>query len=107
MSSSTEHPNSAWVVEQTKEFLDQTTNREQKPSIVMHDRDTKFTKEFTAALKAKDVRTNVLPITSPNLNGRVERFVQSIKYECLFKFILFGKRHLDSVVMGVQPNSWG
>ena len=98
VSSSTEHPNSAWVVEQTKGFLDQTTNREQKPSIVMHDRDTKFTKEFTAALKAIDVRTNVLPITSPNLNGRVERLIQTIKYECLFRFILFGKRHLDHVV---------
>ena len=64
----------------------------------MHDRDTKFTKDFTATLKANDVRTNVLPIASPNLNGRVERFVQTIKYECLFRFILFGKRHLDHVV---------
>ncbi len=98
VSSSTEHPNSAWVVEQTKEFLDQTMNREQKPSIVMHDRDTKFTKEFTATLKAKSVRTNALPVASPNLNGRCERFIQTIKYECLFKFILFGKRHLDHVV---------
>ncbi len=98
VSSSTEHPNSAWVVDQTKEFLDQTMTREQKPSIVMHDRDTKFTKEFTATLKAKNVRTNVLPVASPNLNGRVERFIQTIKYECLFKFILFGKRHLDHVV---------
>ena len=35
---------------------------------------------------------------SPNLNGRVERFIQTIKYECLFKFILFGQRHLDHVV---------
>ena len=31
-------------------------------------------------------------------NGRVERVIQTIKYECLFKFILFGKRHLDHVV---------
>ena len=98
VSSSTKHPNSAWVVEQTKEFLDQTIHREHKPSIVMHDRDTKFTKDFTATLKAKGVRTNVLPIASPNLNGRCERFIQTIKYECLFKFILFGKRHLDHVV---------
>ena len=98
VSPSTEHPNSAWVVEQTKEFLDQTANREKKLSIVMHDRDTKFTKDFTATLKAKGVRTNVLPVASPNLNGRVERFVQSIKYECLFRFILFGRRHLDYVV---------
>ncbi len=95
---STEHPNSAWVVEQTKEFLDQTIGRDKKPSIVIHDRDTKFTKEFTATLKAKGVRTNVLPVASPNLNGRVERVIQTLKYECLFKFILFGKRHLDHVV---------
>jgi len=47
---STEHPNSAWVVEQTKSFLNQTLDREQKPSIVMHDRDPKFTKEFTKAI---------------------------------------------------------
>ena len=99
VSSSTEHPNSAWVVERTKEFLDQATTREKKPSIVMHDRDTKFTKEFTATLKAKGVRTNALPVASPNLNGRCERFIQTIKYECLFKFILFGKRHLDHVVI--------
>ena len=97
-STSTEHPNSAWVVEQTKEFLDQTTGRDVKPSIVLHDRDTKFTKDFTATLKDKGVRTNVLPVAAPNLNGRVERFIQTIKYECLFKFILFGKRHLDHVV---------
>lgn len=95
---STEHPNSAWVVEQTKEFLDQTMDREKKPSIVMHDRDTKFTKEFTKALEEQGVRTNKLPITSPNLNGRVERFGLTLKYECLFKFIIFGKRHLDYLV---------
>jgi putative transposase len=72
--------------------------REKKPSIVMHDRDTKFTKEFTKALEEQGVRTNKLPITSPNLNGRVERFGLTLKYECLFRFIIFGKRHLDYLV---------
>ena len=98
VSESTEHPNSAWVVEQTHEFLDQTLDREKAPSIVMHDRDTKFTKEFTQTLEGWGVRTNKLPITSPNLNGRCERFILTIKYECLHKFILFGKQHLDYVV---------
>ena len=37
-------------------------------------------------------------VASPNLNGRVERFVQSIEYDRLFRFILFGKRQLDYVV---------
>jgi len=98
VSESTEHPNSAWVVERTKEFLDQTMQRDKKPSIVMHDRDTKFTKEFTAAIKAKGVRTNKLPITAPNLNGRCERFILTIKSECLQKFILFGQAHVNYIV---------
>ncbi|WP_146512760.1 DDE-type integrase/transposase/recombinase, partial [Thalassoglobus neptunius] len=94
-STSTEHPNSAWVTEQTTLFLDQTENREHKPEILIHDRDTKFSKEFTEKLKSRSVRTNVLPKASPNLNGRCERVIQTIKFECLSKFVLFGKQHLD------------
>ncbi len=95
VSSSTEHPDSAWVVKQTEAFLEQTKDRAEKPDIVMHDKDTKFTKEFVAKLKEHGVRTNSLPKTSPNLNGRCERFIQTIKLECLAKFIIFGKQHLD------------
>ena len=98
VSTSTTKPNSSWVTKQTEAFIEQTGTQKEKPSIVMHDRDTKFTKEFVATLKAKDIRTNALPVASPNLNGRVERFIQTIKYECLFKFILFGQRHLDHIV---------
>jgi len=92
---STEHPNSAWVVEQTEKFLSATKDRDHSPAIVMHDKDTKFTKEFAATLVRNHVRPNSLPKASPNLNGRCERFIQTIKYECLRKFIVFGKRHLD------------
>ena len=98
VSSSTGRPNSRWVVKQTEAFIEQMAGRKEKPSILMHDRDTKFTKEFVATLKAKDIRTNALPVASPNLNRRVERFIQTIKYECLFKFILFGHRHLENIV---------
>ncbi len=95
VSTATEHPNSAWVTEQTEDFLAQTRGREKKPQIVMHDKDTKFTKEFVTKLKASGVETNPLPKASPNLNGRCERFVGTLKWECLDKFIIFGKRHLD------------
>jgi len=46
VSSSTAHLNSAWAAEQTEEFLEQTSFRNEKPAIVIHDRDTKFTQEF-------------------------------------------------------------
>jgi len=44
------------------------------------------------------VRTNALPKASPNLNGRCERLIQTIKLECLAKFVIFGTRHLDHLV---------
>ncbi|MEK6263054.1 MAG: integrase core domain-containing protein, partial [Planctomycetota bacterium] len=90
--------NSRWVVKQTDAFIEQTVGRTEKPLILMHDRDTKFTKEFVATLKKKGIKANALPVASPNWNGRVERFIQTIKYECLFKFILFGQRHVDHIV---------
>ena len=98
VSPSTEHPNSAWVSEQTEAFLDQTAGREHKPAIVMHDRDTKFTKEFVAVLKQRGVTNNALPRAAPNLNGRCERFLLTLKSECLSKFIVFGRRHLDHLI---------
>lgn len=95
VSESTEHPTSAWVEKQADLFVDQTANRDVKLDIVMHDRDTKFTKEFIAKLKERGLRTNKLPKASPNLNGRCERVILTIKSECLSKFLMFGKRHLD------------
>lgn len=98
VSSSTKHPNSAWVVKQTELFLDQTTNRDAKPTVVIHDRDSKFTKEFKAKLKEAGVKTSRLPKASPNLNGRCERIIGTIRWECLDKFVIFGKRHLDYLI---------
>ncbi len=95
VSPSTEHPNSAWVAEQTVSFLEDTGSRETKPEIVIHDLDTKFTQEFKDTLTTRGVRPHQLPKASPNLNGRCERFIQTIKHECLSKFIIFGRRHLD------------
>ena len=98
LSDSTEHPNSAWVSKQAETFIEETSGRDVKPAIVMHDRDTKFSKHFVKTLNRHDVRTNALPKASPNLNGRCERFVLTIKSECLRKFIIFGKRHLDHLL---------
>jgi len=98
VSPSTQHPNSAWVKQQTEMFLNETSGRAEKPAIVMHDRDTKFTTEFVLALEARSVRANALPKASPNLNGRCERVIQTIKLECLRKFLIFSQRHLDHIL---------
>lgn len=95
---STRSPDSAWVTKQAKAFVNHIADRDEKPTCLIHDRDTKFSAEFKQYLKNEGVQPKMLPIRSPNLNARVERFVQTIKYEALNHFIAFGQRHLDYLV---------
>ena len=97
---STPHPDSTWVCQQIERFAAATMDREAKPELILHDRDVKFTKEFTGTVKELGMKTNPLPKGSPNLNGRCERFIETIKLECLNRFIILGQRHLDYLVRG-------
>ncbi len=65
---------------------------------LIHDRDPLFTKSFREVLKSSGVTTLKLPARSPNLNAYAERFVQSIKPECLAQIIPLGERHLRQAV---------
>ncbi|MFH1572413.1 MAG: integrase core domain-containing protein [Acidobacteriota bacterium] len=65
---------------------------------LIHDRDPLFTEEFRAVLKAGGVRTVKLPAQSPDLNAFAEKFVRSIKDECLSQIIPLGERHLRRAV---------
>ena len=56
--------------------------------------DTKYTQSFRAIIAAGHVTALPLPAHSPNLNAYSERWVRSVKEECLSKLILFGERSL-------------
>ena len=58
------------------------------------DRDGKFTHAFRRTLREAGVKPVRLPARSPNLNSQLERFVRSIKEECLERMILFGESML-------------
>lgn len=53
---------------------------------------------FDRILKAEGMKPVILPICSPNLNGCAERWVQTLKHECLNHFTVFGPRHLNYLV---------
>jgi transposase InsO family protein len=61
---------------------------------VLHDRDTKFCASFRSMLETGNVKCLALPRRSPNLNAFAERWVRSVKQECLSKLILFGESSL-------------
>jgi transposase InsO family protein len=62
------------------------------------DRDTKFAASFRSILESAGVECLRLPPRSPNLNSFAERFVRSIKEECLDNLILFGEASLQRAV---------
>jgi transposase InsO family protein len=62
------------------------------------DRDPLFTRAFRAMLAASGVQSVRLPVRSPNLNAYAERFVRSIKSECLARVVPLGQRHLRELV---------
>ncbi len=65
---------------------------------LIHDRSSLFTKEFLEILESGGVKSVRLPARSPNLNAFAERFVRSIKSECLDRMILIGEPSLRRAV---------
>ena len=61
---------------------------------LIHDRSSLFTKEFRSILQSGGVKSVRLPVRSPNLNAFAERFVRTIKSECLDRMILIGEGSL-------------
>ena len=66
---------------------------------LIHDRDTKYCAAFQQIIDDAGVERVVLPPRSPNLNAYAERWVRSVKEECLSRMILFGE---DSLMHTLQ-----
>jgi putative transposase len=88
-------PTRAWAADQVKAFKRQANESNVPCKVLTRDRDSKFGKEFDAALREQRIQPVRLPIRAPNLNAHVERFIQSVQDECLHKFIVAGTKHMD------------
>jgi len=90
----TVHPNEAWMKQIARNATMDDCGSLRDCRYLLHDRDTKFTRSFRAILVSGRVKPLALPARSPNLNAYAERWVRSVKEECLSKVILFGERSL-------------
>ncbi len=91
-------PNGAWMSQVARNLTDCFDGFLVGKRFLIHDRDPLYTAQFTKTLAAAGVRCVKLPPKSPNLNAYAERFVRSIKSECLDRMIFFGGKHLRCVV---------
>ena len=92
-------PDGQWMEQMARNLTDpgdgflRTTARQ-----LMHDRDPLYTRVFGEILTSGDVEPIRLPPKSPNLNAYAERFVRSIKEECLHRVVPLGEGHLRLIV---------
>jgi transposase InsO family protein len=88
------HPHDAWIQQVARNLTDSIDGFLRGKRYLIHDRDPLFTDAFRAVLRAAGIECLKLPARSPNLNAVAERFVLSIKPECLDKLVPLGELHL-------------
>jgi transposase InsO family protein len=90
----TPSPNEAWMMQIGRNLTDPINGFLAEKELLILDRDSKYSLAFQRLLKDSGIAVVRLPPRSPNLNAYAERFVRSIKDECLSRMIFFGERSL-------------
>jgi hypothetical protein len=94
----TPHPNEVWMKHIARNVTMDEWGFLGNCRYLIHDRDTKYCQSFREIIESGDVKPLRLPARSPNLNAFSERWVKSIKEDCLSKLILFGETSLRRVL---------
>ncbi len=91
-------PDATWMKRQAVELLRYTEGQRLGCTILMRDLDGKYSSDFDRVFMNQSIRVKPVGPQAPNLNAFVERWIQSLKYEALNHFIVFGLRHFDHIV---------
>ena len=94
----TPHPDSRWMTQIARNLTDLNDRFLRGKRYWILDRDTKYSDAFRSVLVREGIQVIRLPPRSPNLNAFAERFVRSIKEECLSRIIFFGPASLQHAV---------
>src|SRR6266566_1193801 len=92
----TTNPTGAWVVQQARNLG--FTGMFERMRFLIHDRDSKFTTSFDEVFRSEGVRVVHTPIRAPQANAYAERFVRTVRTECLDHLLIIGRSHLERVL---------
>jgi putative transposase len=94
----TTRPDERWMLQVGRNLIDAESGAMRWKFYLILDRDTKYTDQFRRLMRGSGTNVIRLPPQSPNLNAYAERFVRSIKYECLDRMIFIGQASLRRAV---------
>jgi putative transposase len=94
----TANPTGAWTAQQARNLLMTLDEREQPLRFLIHDHDAKFSGGFDRVFQSEGITVIRTPIQAPNANAYAERWVGSVRRECLDRLLIFSRRQLERVL---------
>jgi putative transposase len=95
---STSNPDGRWVAQQARNLQMLLTDRKQSFRFLLHDRDSKFGGAFDEVFRAEGVKIIRTPVRAPNANAYAERWVGTVRRECLDRILIVNRRQLEHVL---------
>jgi transposase InsO family protein len=95
---STANPDGGWVAQQGRNLL-LNSPRATGPRFLLRDRDAKYKRAFDDVFRAEGSRIIRTPIRAPWVNAYAERWVRTVRAECLDRMPILSRRHLDRVLV--------
>jgi putative transposase len=92
----TARPDSAWVTQQARNLAIE--GHLEHARFLLHDWDAKFSGPFDEVFRTEEVRVIRTPIRAPRANAFAERFVRTVRSECLDHILIYRRRHLERVL---------
>ena len=89
-------PGADWVIQQARNLSLVLAERSHAVKFLIRDRDTKFTASFDEVFRTEGIR--IISPRAPRANAFAERFVGTVRRECLDRLLIFGRRHLEQVL---------
>jgi transposase InsO family protein len=86
----------SWVVQQARNLS--FANVLERMRFLIHDRDSKFTAAFDEVFRSEGIEVVHTPVHAPQANAYAERFVRTVRNECLDWLLILGRRHLEHVL---------
>jgi putative transposase len=94
----TSKPDTAWMLQQARNLLTDLDDRDQQVRFLIHDRDARFPRAFDALLESEGADIIRTPVRAPNANAHMERWVGTVRRECLDRLLIVGRRQLAHVL---------